>query len=50
MDGWGIVVFIAGLILYFVSKKKPIFLLISGIGLGILIGAVWAYNIVVGLF
>ena len=43
MDAWGIGIFIVGLILYFVTKKKPIFLFISGVGAGILIGAIWAY-------
>jgi hypothetical protein len=46
MDGWGIGIFVVGLILYFVTKKKPIFLFISGIGAGVLIGALWAYYLV----
>jgi len=50
MDGWGIGIFVVGLILYFVSKKKAIFLFISGVGAGILIGAVWAYFTVTSLF
>lgn len=46
MDGWGIGIFIVGLILYFVTKRKAIFLFVSGIGAGIVIGAVWAMSIV----
>ena len=46
MDGVGIAIFVIGLILYFVTKKKVIFLFISGIGLGILVGAIWAYYLV----
>ncbi len=49
MDGWGIGIFIVGLVLYFVTKKKPLFLFISGIGAGSLIGAVWSYLIVMNL-
>jgi hypothetical protein len=40
MDGWGIGIFLVGLILYFVTKKKAFFLFISGIGAGIFIGAI----------
>lgn len=50
MDGWGIAIFVIGLILYMISKKKAIFLFISGIGAGILIGSIWAYFIVTNLF
>jgi hypothetical protein len=50
MDGWGIGIFIVGLILYFVSKKRSIFLFISGVGAGIFIGAIWAYLTVTSLF
>jgi len=50
MDGWGIGIFVVGLILYFVTKKKPFFLFISGIGAGIFIGAIWAYNMVMSIF
>jgi len=46
MDGWGIGISVVGLILYFVSKKKAIFLFLSGVGAGILIGAIWAMIIV----
>ncbi len=46
MDGWGIAVFIVGLILYFVTKRKPIWLFISGVGAGIVIGAIWAMQII----
>ena len=50
MDGWGIGIFVVGLVLYFVTKKKVIFLFISGVGLGILIGAIWAYGLVLSNF
>lgn len=47
MDGIGIAIFAVGLILFFVTKKKyPVFLFASGIGAGILIGAIWAMSIV----
>jgi len=49
MDGVGIAIFIIGLILYFISKKKAIFLFISGIGLGFLVGAIWAYIMVTNI-
>ena len=42
MDTWGFVIFAIGLILYFVTKKKAFWLFVSGTGLGIVIGAVWA--------
>jgi hypothetical protein len=50
MDGWGIGIFVVGLILYFVSKKKPFFLFVSGVGAGIFIGALWAYSMVMSAF
>ncbi len=50
MDGWGIGIFVVGLILYFVTKKQPIFLFISGVGAGILIGAIWAMTIIGNIF
>ncbi len=50
MDGWGIAIFVLGLILYLVTKKKAVFLFISGIGLGILIGAIWSFLIVQSIF
>jgi hypothetical protein len=43
MSTWGILIFIIGAALYYVTGKKPIGVFISGIGLGLLIGAVWAY-------
>ena len=47
MDGWGFVILIGGLIVYYATKKKyPAFLFISGIGAGIVIGAIWAMSIV----
>lgn len=50
MDGYGIAICIGGLIAYFATQKKyPFWLFLSGVGLGILIGAVWANMIVQGL-
>jgi hypothetical protein len=46
MDILGIGIFVVGLILYFVTKKKAIFLFVAGIGAGIVIGAIWAMSIV----
>lgn len=41
MDGWAIGIIIVSVILYFVSKKKPFFVLTTGIGIGMLIAAIW---------
>ena len=54
MDKWGILIFcIAGTIAYFVSNKYPglarLLLFVSGVGLGIVIGAIWSYAIVMSL-
>jgi len=46
MDGWGIGIFVVGVVLYFLSKKQPVFLFVAGVGAGIFIGAMWAYSIV----
>ena len=46
MDGWAIVIIIGSVILYFVSKRKPVFLFTSGVGVGLLVGAIWAAMIV----
>ena len=46
MDGWGIAIFAIGLILYYATKKQAFWLFVSGIGAGILIGAIWAMSIV----
>ena len=48
MDGWGIGIFVVGLILYFVTKAKAL-LFVAGMGAGILIGALWSYAIVMGI-
>jgi hypothetical protein len=50
MDGWGIGIFVVGLILYYVTKKKPFFLFVSGVGAGILIGAIWSMTIINSIF
>jgi hypothetical protein len=46
MDLWGLIIIVVSAILYFASKKKPIFLLTTGIGIGLVIGAVWAAMLV----
>lgn len=46
MDTWGIVIFIVGLALYFITKKQAFWLFVSGIGAGIVVGAVWAVYLV----
>lgn len=47
MDGYGIAICVIGGILYFATQRKyVIFAFISGIGAGILIGAIWAMAIV----
>lgn len=49
MDTWGIAIFVIGLILYFITKKQPFFLFVSGVGAGIIIGAVWSYFLMMGI-
>jgi hypothetical protein len=46
MDGWGIAIFVIGLILYYVTKKQAGWLFVSGLGAGIFVGAVWASYLV----
>lgn len=51
MDTWGFLLIILGAIIYLVAKKKSrgwadAGILFFGIGLGIVIGAIWAYAIV----
>jgi len=50
MDIWGIVIFVASLILYFVSRRNRFFIFTAGFGMGIVIGAVWATVIVMRTF
>ena len=46
MDGCGITLLLAGFVAYFVTKRKYAwFLFATGLGTGILIGAIWAYFI-----
>jgi hypothetical protein len=42
MDGWGIAIFIVGAVLYVVLKRKPVFLFVCGVGVGLFVGAIWA--------
>jgi hypothetical protein len=46
METWGIIIFIVGLILYFITKRKVFFLFVAGAGAGIVIGAEWALSII----
>ncbi len=51
MDGWGLAILVLFGILYFVTRQKQqelskLFLWFSGIGAGIVVGAVWAMSIV----
>jgi hypothetical protein len=51
MDTWGLIIIGVCAILYFITRKRSpgwaqFFLLGSGIGIGIVIGALWAYSIV----
>ncbi len=46
MDTWGIGIFVAGIALYFITKRQAAFLFVAGIGAGIIIGAIWAMAIV----
>jgi threonine/homoserine efflux transporter RhtA len=46
MDTWGIIIFVIGLILYFATKRQAFWLFVSGVGAGIVVGAVWAVYIV----
>ena len=46
MDLWAFIIIGAGAVMYFVSKKKPVWLFVTGVGVGLLVGAVWAAMIV----
>lgn len=50
MDMWGIGIAGISILLYFVSNKKNVFLLTTGVGVGILIGAIWAAALVNSAF
>ncbi len=44
MDKWGILIFVAGVVAYYFTKQKyPFLAFVSGVGAGIVIGAVWFY-------
>lgn len=42
MDTWAFLIIGASVLGYFWSKKKPVFVLTTGIGVGLLWGAIWA--------
>jgi hypothetical protein len=47
MDGWGMIIFAAGTVLWFVTRRKQAgWLFVAGLGAGLLVGAVWAAMIV----
>jgi len=47
MDIWGIIVFMVGGLLYFITRRRyPVWLFVAGVGVGVLIGAVWHYALV----
>ena len=47
MDGWGIGIFLIFAVAYFATRQKyPVLAFLSGVGAGILVGALWAYAIV----
>lgn len=46
MDGWALGIIAVGIIGYFLSKKNSIFLLVTGVGVGLLIGTIWAASII----
>ena len=50
MDAWGMGIMAFGIVGYFVTNKKPGFLLMVGVGAGIIIGAFWAMSIVSQVF
>lgn len=46
MDTWAFVIIIGSVIGYFASKKHKFFILTTGVGLGLLWGALWAMSVV----
>jgi hypothetical protein len=55
VDTWGFVIIGVSVILYFLTRKNhqklaQWFLLTFGIGIGLVIGAVWAFSIVQSAF
>lgn len=50
MDTWALIIIAASLFMYFVTKRKNFFVLTTGIGIGLLIGALWAAAIVFNAF
>ena len=46
MDMWALIIIGAGIVLWFLSKKKPAFLFVTGVGVGLMWGALWANAIV----
>ena len=51
MDGYGIVIFLVGIVAFYVFHKRApnlavFFVWVSGVGAGIFIGAIWATLII----
>ena len=46
MDTRAFIIISASVLLYFFSKRRPVFLFTTGVGVGLLIGAIWSCVIV----
>lgn len=46
MDVWALGIIALGIVGYFLSKKNVIFIFVTGVGVGLLAGAIWAAAIV----
>lgn len=46
MDTWGLAIAGISIVLYFAAGKKTFFLLTTGVGIGIVIGALWSMYLV----
>ena len=46
---WGLAIIGISLILYYASKHQPVFVFTSGLGVGLFVGAIWAYLVAVSV-
>lgn len=46
MDTWAFIIIAAGIVGYFALKRRPVFLFVTGFGVGLLTGAIWASVII----
>lgn len=46
MDAWAFGIIALGIIGYFLSKKNALFLFVTGVGVGLLVGAIWAATLI----